>query len=69
MGAYEYLQFYSEADVTGDGIVNILDIIALANLILGGDLTNEELQLGDLNSDGTLNILDIIALVNIILNN
>jgi hypothetical protein len=36
---------------------------------LGGNPTNEELQLADLNGDGMLNILDIIALVNIILDN
>ena len=55
-------------DLNSDDTANILDIIALANLILGDDPTNEELQLADLNNDGTLNILDIIALVNIILN-
>ena len=55
--------------LNSDAAVNILDIIALANLILGGNPTNEELQLADLNNDGMLNILDIIALVNIILDN
>ena len=55
-------------DLNSDDEVNILDIIALANLILGGDPTSEELQLADLNGDGTLNILDIVAIVNIILN-
>ena len=54
-------------DLNSDDAVNILDIIALANLILGSDPTNEELQLADLNGDGVLNILDIIFLVNIIL--
>ena len=56
-------------DLNSDDAVNILDIIALANLILGGNPTNEELQLADLNNDGMLNILDINALVNIILDN
>ena len=55
-------------DLNSDDAVNILDIIALANLILGGDPTTEELQLADLNGDGTLNILDIVTIVNIILN-
>ena len=54
-------------DLNSDDLVNILDIIALANLILGDDITNEELQLADLNNDVMLNILDIIVLVNIIL--
>jgi len=54
-------------DLNADDAVNILDIVVLANLILGGDPTNEELQLADLNGDGTLNILDIVAMANIIL--
>ncbi len=54
-------------DLNSDDNINILDIIALANLILVGNPTSEELQLADLNGDGTLNILDIISLANIIL--
>ena len=53
-------------DVTGDGIVNILDIVSTISLILSG---NEYLSSADLNSDGIVNVLDIVALVNIILNN
>ena len=52
-------------DLNGDEIVNILDIIQLANMILSGDYANN----ADLNSDGLLNILDIVQIVNIILSN
>ena len=55
-------------DLNSDEAINILDIIVLANLILGSDPTNEEFQLADLNGDGVLNILDIIFLINIVLN-
>ena len=52
-----------------DELVNILDIILVANIILGDYEANElELGLADLNSDGAINILDIIAIANIILN-
>jgi hypothetical protein len=51
-------------DLNGDGILNILDIVILANLILSGDESN---QAGDLNQDGYYNILDIVILVNLIL--
>ena len=47
-----------------DGILNILDIVILANLILSSDNSNIS---GDLNGDGIQNILDLVILVNIIL--
>ena len=54
-------------DLNSDDVVNILDIIALANLIFVGNPSSEDLALADMNGDGTLNILDIISIVNIIL--
>ena len=50
-------------DINSDEVVNILDIIQLANMILSGDYSDN----ADLNSDGLLNILDIVQIVNIIL--
>ena len=49
-------------DINGDTIVNILDIVALVNAIVGA----YEVDCGDLNGDDTINILDIVAIVNII---
>ncbi len=52
-------------DINGDGELNILDVVALMNMILyGGELD----PLGDMNGDGVLNILDIVILAGIILN-
>ncbi len=50
-----------------DQSINILDIVALANIILSGNPDETQLYLGDLNFDGSINILDIIELVNLIL--
>jgi hypothetical protein len=50
-------------DINNDEIVNILDIVQLANMILSGEYTEN----ADLNSDGSVNILDIVQIVNIIL--
>ena len=50
-------------DVNNDEVVNILDIVQLANMILSGEYTEN----ADLNSDGSVNILDIVQIVNIIL--
>ncbi|MBQ6167253.1 MAG: GH32 C-terminal domain-containing protein [Muribaculaceae bacterium] len=50
-------------DVNGDGNVNISDINALINLILGGGFSDT----ADVNDDGAVNIGDINAVINIIL--
>ncbi len=54
-------------DVSGDGIINVIDIVTLVNYILGGSLTDEGLCASDLNEDGLINVIDIVTLVNIIL--
>ena len=60
----DYLMNLTLGDLNGDGILNILDIVILANLILSGDTSNPA---GDLNQDGSQNILDIVILINLIL--
>jgi len=52
-------------DVNGDGSLNILDIVIIANIILG---SAEDVPQADVNLDGQLNILDIVTLANMILN-
>ena len=54
-------------DTNGDGTLNILDVILLVNIILGGNPSNGEIEVADINFDGQLNVLDIISLVNLIL--
>ena len=51
-------------DLNGDQNLNVLDIIILVDMSLGG--TEIDLN-GDVNSDGGINILDIVLLVNLIL--
>ena len=51
-------------DVTGDGIVNVMDIVTLVNVVLG-DVSPSDIH--DISGDGVVNVLDIIILVNIIL--
>jgi len=55
-------------DLNEDGTVNILDIVSLANYILGiGGISDCGMEGADMNGDGTVNILDIVAVVNVIL--
>ena len=53
-------------DVNEDGNLNILDIVIIANIIIG---LSENVPQADLNLDGEINILDIVILANIILAN
>ena len=65
MGAYEYMGDILPGDINDDGVINVLDVVALVNIVLtGGDYNTA----GDLNSDGVNNVLDVVFLVNIILN-
>ena len=57
-------------DMNADSIFNVIDIIAIVNLILSEDEPSlSENCTADLNFDGQINIQDIISLINIILNN
>jgi len=53
----------SRHDINGDGQINILDIISLANIILYDNLN----ELGDINQDGEVNLLDTMMIISIIL--
>ena len=52
-------------DVNGDGKVNVSDVSALINMILG--LSAMDQSAGDVNGDGRVNVSDVSALINIIL--
>jgi hypothetical protein len=52
-------------DVNGDGRVNVSDVTALINMILG--MTTMDQETADVNGDGRVNVSDVTALINIIL--
>ena len=55
-------------DVSGDGVVNVVDVISTVNHIIGNSiLEGEDFCSADLNNDGIINVTDIISLINIIL--
>ena len=55
-------------DLNGDGSFNVLDIVTLANCVLGGNCAELENGCGGhLNDDGVYNVLDIVLLANCIL--
>ena len=52
-------------DVNDDGIVNVTDVTALINTILGATPWNEGYC--DINADGIINVTDVTALINLII--
>ena len=56
-------------DINYDSVINILDIVALVNIVIDpSNLTSEQSCAADLNEDGVINILDIVGLVNVVIN-
>ena len=62
---YNQLDIVIDGDINGDSQIDVLDVIALVNIVLG---LEEENNISDLNEDGEVNILDIIDLIDFILN-
>ena len=55
-------------DVSGDGVINVVDVISSVNHIIGNStLEGDSFCAADLNGDGIVNVTDIISLINIIL--
>jgi len=66
---YQSIEFNIEhiiGDINSDFEVNVLDVVALINIILYNEVFNQN---SDLNNDNIINILDAVILVNIILDN
>ena len=55
-------------DVSGDGTINIIDIVQVANYILNISVP-AYVCAADMNMDGTINIIDIVQIANAILDN
>tara|TARA_Y100000389_G_scaffold157945_1_gene159229 strand:+ start:441 stop:3800 length:3360 start_codon:yes stop_codon:yes gene_type:complete len=56
-------------DINYDSTINILDIVALVNIVIDPSMITEEQSCAaDLNEDGVINILDIVGLVNAVIN-
>lgn len=54
-------------DVNNDGEVNISDVSALIDVLLGGNADEDTLKRADVNSDNDVNISDVSSLIDYIL--
>ena len=61
------IDLYSQitGDINGDGEVNVSDVTALINKILGSSTYTDAVC--DINGDGEINVSDVTALINMIL--
>jgi hypothetical protein len=55
-------------DVTGDGNINILDLVQISNYILDISVPAYECA-ADFTQDGNVNILDLVQIANYVLDN
>ena len=63
-----YIPPFSGGDINGDLVVNILDVVAVVQYILGNTEFNEDqIAAADLTQDDVVNILDVIAMMNMII--
>ena len=57
-------------DFSSDGTVDIIDIISLADLLMGSDSPSEYVSIFcDMDNNDIINILDLLNLVSTVINN
>lgn len=56
-------------DLTGEGEVNVSDVVILRQIIMSGKWTDTQLIAGDLDDNETLTVADVVKLRTIIMNN
>ena len=66
VGAFSTSATAGVGDVNADGTVNVSDVTALVNQIIGSG--SYSAQACDMNGDGEVNVSDVTALVNLIIN-
>ena len=65
---FHLLKDYLMGDVNDDGLVDVGDVTALINRILGNNPTPFNEINGDINEDGIYDVSDVTGIINIILN-
>ena len=61
------MNYYLKGDVNGDHEVNIADINAIIDIILGSTVNPIIMERADVNGDGEVNIADVNVVIDVIL--
>ncbi|SLM29521.1 exported hypothetical protein [Desulfamplus magnetovallimortis] len=54
-------------DINGDGTVDVLDIMACINVVLGTETSPDIVAAADVNNDGSVSIIDVMEIIDTIL--
>ena len=63
----EYDDSYKKGDANGDGVVDVADVVAVVNYILGKASGNFNEAAANINGDDVVDVADVVGIVNIIL--
>ena len=66
---YELKNFLPAGDANSDGTVNVTDVVAVVNYIMGNEPANFNKTAADMTNDGDINVTDIVKIVNVIMGN
>jgi hypothetical protein len=61
---FVYASHVKRGDATGDGLVNVADIVYLVNYLYRGGSEPTPVEAGDATCDGVVNVADVVYLVN-----
>lgn len=56
-----------KGDIDGNGLIDIADVVALVNIVLG-ETQVDDTETADMDNNGIINIADVTVLVNVLLN-
>lgn len=57
-----------QGDADGDGIIDVADVVAMVNYILGNPTSDFVPLAADLNGDGEIDVFDVMMAINLVLN-
>ena len=57
-----------QGDADGDGIIDVADVVAMVNYILGNPTSDFVSLAADLNGDGEIDVFDVMMAINLVLN-
>ncbi len=64
----EEVLYNNTGDANADGIVNVLDVVALSNYFIGDEPDPFCFMNADINADGIINVIDIVGVIQIFSN-
>ena len=61
---YVHASFVIRGDATGDGIIDVADVLYLVNYLFLGTSAPCPMEAGDCNCDGVVDVADVLCIIN-----